>query len=79
MVMIVSFDLDGTTFTALNGGPKFTPDEAVSFQIDCADQDEVDHYWTKLSEGGREPMRLAGGQVRTVLAGRPQGAARTGR
>jgi predicted 3-demethylubiquinone-9 3-methyltransferase (glyoxalase superfamily) len=39
---------------ALNGGPDFTFDEAISFVIDCADQDEVDYYWTKLSEGGEE-------------------------
>lgn len=53
-VLSVDFSLDGQLFTALNGGPQFTFDEAVSFQIDCADQAEVDHYWTKLSEGGEE-------------------------
>ncbi|MFH8610758.1 VOC family protein [Streptomyces sp. NPDC018029] len=53
-VLSVEFSLDGQLFTALNGGPQFTFDEAVSFQIDCADQAEVDHYWTKLSEGGEE-------------------------
>jgi predicted 3-demethylubiquinone-9 3-methyltransferase (glyoxalase superfamily) len=53
-VMTVSFELDGRPFVALNGGPEFTFSEAVSFQIDCADQDEVDHYWTALSEGGEE-------------------------
>jgi predicted 3-demethylubiquinone-9 3-methyltransferase (glyoxalase superfamily) len=51
-VLTVEFELDGQPFTALNGGPQFTFDEAVSFQIDCADQDEVDHYWDKLIEGG---------------------------
>jgi predicted 3-demethylubiquinone-9 3-methyltransferase (glyoxalase superfamily) len=53
-VMVVDFELDGRPFMALNGGPEFTFDEAVSFVIDCADQDEVDYYWTKLSEGGEE-------------------------
>ncbi|MEU6819119.1 VOC family protein [Streptomyces atriruber] len=53
-VLTVEFVLDGRPFTALNGGPDFTFNEAVSFQIHCADQTEVDHYWTKLSEGGEE-------------------------
>jgi predicted 3-demethylubiquinone-9 3-methyltransferase (glyoxalase superfamily) len=53
-VMVVDFELDGRPFMALNGGPEFTFDEAVSFVIDCADQDEVDYYWTKLGEGGEE-------------------------
>jgi predicted 3-demethylubiquinone-9 3-methyltransferase (glyoxalase superfamily) len=53
-VMTVDFELDGKPFMALNGGPEFTFNEAVSFVIDCADQDEVDYYWTKLSEGGEE-------------------------
>ena len=54
MVMTVSFELDGRTFTALNGGPEFTFSEAVSFQVDCKDQGEVDAYWEALSEGGEE-------------------------
>ena len=53
-VMTVSFELDGMPFLALNGGPEYTFTEAVSFQVDCADQAEVDHYWDKLSEGGEE-------------------------
>ena len=53
-VMTVEFELDGEPFTALNGGPEFTFNEAVSFQIDCADQAEVDHYWSALAEGGEE-------------------------
>lgn len=53
-VLTVDFVLDGTPFTAINGGPEFTFDEAVSFLIDCADQEEVDYYWNKLSEGGQE-------------------------
>jgi len=46
--------LDGQEYTAINGGPEFTFDEAISLLINCADQDEVDYYWTKLSEGGEE-------------------------
>lgn len=53
-VLTVDFTLDGTRFTAINGGPQFTFDEAVSFAIECADQDEIDHYWSKLIEGGGE-------------------------
>jgi predicted 3-demethylubiquinone-9 3-methyltransferase (glyoxalase superfamily) len=51
-VMTVSFELDGQQFVALNGGPEFTFNEAVSFQISCQGQDEVDHFWNGLSEGG---------------------------
>jgi predicted 3-demethylubiquinone-9 3-methyltransferase (glyoxalase superfamily) len=54
LVLTVEFELDGTPFVALNGGPDFTFSEAISFQIDCKDQDEVDHYWETLSEGGEE-------------------------
>jgi predicted 3-demethylubiquinone-9 3-methyltransferase (glyoxalase superfamily) len=53
-VMTVSFELDGMPFLALNGGPEYTFTEAVSFQVDCADQAEVDRYWEKFSEGGEE-------------------------
>ena len=54
-VMTVEFELDGERFVALNGGKQpFAFDESISFVIDCADQDEVDHYWSKLSEGGEE-------------------------
>ena len=53
-VMTVAFELDGQPFVALNGGPIFTFDEAVSFQIYCDDQTEIDYYWTKLAEGGEE-------------------------
>ena len=52
--MVVTFSLDGQDYVGLNGGPQFTFSEAVSFQIYCADQDEVDHYWERLSEGGEE-------------------------
>ena len=54
MVMTVSFELDGQAFTVLNGGPDFTPDEAISFEVSCETQEEVDAYWSKLSEGGEE-------------------------
>jgi predicted 3-demethylubiquinone-9 3-methyltransferase (glyoxalase superfamily) len=53
-VMTVSFELDGQPFLALNGGPEYRFSEAVSFQVDCEDQAEVDHYWETLSEGGEE-------------------------
>jgi predicted 3-demethylubiquinone-9 3-methyltransferase (glyoxalase superfamily) len=51
-VMTVEFELNGQSFTALNGGPIFKFNEAVSFQIECATQEEVDYYWERLSEGG---------------------------
>lgn len=53
-VLSVEFSLAGTRFVGLNGGPQFPFTEAVSFQIDCADQAEVDHYWFALAEGGSE-------------------------
>jgi predicted 3-demethylubiquinone-9 3-methyltransferase (glyoxalase superfamily) len=53
-VMTVEFDLDGQRFVGINGGPQFTFDEAVSFQINCEDQDEVDYYWERLTDSGEE-------------------------
>lgn len=53
-VMTVDFELTGQKFAALNRGPQFTFNEAISFQIPCADQAEVDYYWVRLSEGGQE-------------------------
>ncbi len=53
-VMTVNFELDGRKFLALNGGPDFTFNEAVSFQVICESQEEVDRYWNALSEGGEE-------------------------
>lgn len=53
-VMTVSFELDGQEFIALNGGPEYTFTPAVSFSIDCKTQAEVDHFWDRLSDGGRE-------------------------
>jgi predicted 3-demethylubiquinone-9 3-methyltransferase (glyoxalase superfamily) len=52
--MTVSFELDGKTFVALNGGPEFTFTEAISFQVSCKTQEEVDAFWSKLSDGGEE-------------------------
>ncbi|MEU6812541.1 VOC family protein [Streptomyces sp. NPDC046831] len=54
-VVVVEFTANGHRFVALNGGPQFRFDEAISFQIHCADQEEVDHYWSKLTEGGGRP------------------------
>jgi predicted 3-demethylubiquinone-9 3-methyltransferase (glyoxalase superfamily) len=54
MVMTVEFELGGQHFVGINGGPEFKFDEAVSFEITCADQDEVDYYWDRLTEGGEE-------------------------
>lgn len=51
-VMTVAFELEGQAFTALNGGPVFKFNEAISFQVNCETQAEVDYYWEKLSEGG---------------------------
>lgn len=56
-VLTVNFQLDGVDFTALNGGPIFKFTEAVSLVIDCDTQDDVDHYWDKLIEGGGEPSQ----------------------
>ncbi|WP_432138064.1 MULTISPECIES: VOC family protein [unclassified Streptomyces] len=54
-VMTVDFTANGQRFVALNGGPEFKFNEAISFQIECDDQNEVDHYWSRLTEGGGEP------------------------
>ena len=53
-VLTVDFVLDGQEYTAINGGPQFTFDEAISLLVNCVDQAEVDYYWDKLSEGGEE-------------------------
>jgi predicted 3-demethylubiquinone-9 3-methyltransferase (glyoxalase superfamily) len=53
-VMTVSFELDGQPFVALNGGPHYTFNEAVSFMVSCRDQAEVDAYWAALTDGGEE-------------------------
>lgn len=59
-IMVVAFELHGHPFVGLNGGPLFKFNEAISFQIDCASQEEVDHYWEKLGEGGDETKRQCG-------------------
>jgi len=59
-VMTVEFELNGQKFTALNGGPVFTFNEAVSFQIYCKDQKEADYYWNKLSAGGDKKAQQCG-------------------
>jgi predicted 3-demethylubiquinone-9 3-methyltransferase (glyoxalase superfamily) len=59
-VMTVEFELNGQSFTALNGGPHFKFNEAVSFQIMCRTQEEVDHYWNKLSQGGDPKAQQCG-------------------
>lgn len=53
-VLTIAFELDGQPFTALNGGPQHQFNEAVSFVVHCKDQAELDHYWTKLTDGGGE-------------------------
>jgi predicted 3-demethylubiquinone-9 3-methyltransferase (glyoxalase superfamily) len=59
-VMTVEFEINGQTFTALNGGPVFKFNEAISLQVYCETQEEVDHYWEKLSEGGDEKAQQCG-------------------
>lgn len=54
--MVVTFELNGNKFMGLNGGPNFKFNEAVSFVVNCDTQDEIDHYWTKLTDGGEESM-----------------------
>jgi predicted 3-demethylubiquinone-9 3-methyltransferase (glyoxalase superfamily) len=54
MVMTVEFELRGQRFVGINGGPDFKFDEAVSFSIECEDQEEIDYFWGRLTEGGRE-------------------------
>ena len=59
-VMVVAFELDGQSFTALNGGPLFTFNEAVSLQVNCKTQDEIDYYWNKLGAGGDPKAQQCG-------------------
>lgn len=58
--MVVEFELDGQGFTGLNGGPSFKFSEAISFQIECATQEETDHFWNHLSEGGPADSQQCG-------------------
>jgi predicted 3-demethylubiquinone-9 3-methyltransferase (glyoxalase superfamily) len=59
-VLTVAFELDGQEFVALNGGPVFKFTEAVSFMVNCEDQEEVDYYWEKLTRGGDEKAQICG-------------------
>jgi len=59
-VMTVAFELDGQPFTALNGGPVFKFNEAISFQVNCKTQEELDYFWKKLSAGGDEKAQQCG-------------------
>lgn len=59
-VLTVDFELDGQAFTALNGGPLFKFNEAISLQVFCQDQSEVDYYWEKLSAGGDPSAQQCG-------------------
>jgi predicted 3-demethylubiquinone-9 3-methyltransferase (glyoxalase superfamily) len=59
-VMTIEFELDGQSFMGLNGGPVFRFNEAVSFMVECETQEQVDHYWEKLSEGGDEGAQQCG-------------------
>ncbi|KAL2864280.1 VOC family protein [Aspergillus lucknowensis] len=59
-VMVVEFELNGQTFSGLNGGPQFKFTEAISFQVNCDTQAEIDHYWTRLAEGADESRHDCG-------------------
>ena len=59
-VMTIDFEIEGQKFLALNGGPIFRFNEAISFQIYCETQDEVDYYWDKLTEGGDKNAQVCG-------------------
>lgn len=59
-VMVVAFELDGQSFTALNGGPQFKFNEAISMQVMCDSQIEIDHYWNKLGDGGDPKAQQCG-------------------
>jgi predicted 3-demethylubiquinone-9 3-methyltransferase (glyoxalase superfamily) len=59
-VLTVAFELEGQAFTALNGGPIFKFNEAISFQVNCETQEEVDYYWNKLSAGGDDKAQQCG-------------------
>ena len=67
--MTATFQLDGQVFMALNGGPHFKFTEAISLFVDCETQEEVDELRTSFPMAGKGTMRLAEGQVRSVLAG----------
>ena len=80
-VMTVAFELDGQPCTALNGGPDFKFNEAISLQVFCDTQKEIDYYWEKLSKGGDPKAQVCGwlkDQVRPLMAGGSESAARAG-
>ncbi len=66
-MMVVAFELDGQEFTALNGGPIFKFNEAVSLQVNCETQEEIDYYWEKLGAGG-DPKAQQFGRRRVARA-----------
>ncbi|MGZ8272696.1 MAG: VOC family protein [Burkholderiaceae bacterium] len=59
-VLTIAFELDGAAFTALNGGPHFRFNEAISLQVNCDTQQEIDHYWSRLAEGGEPRAQQCG-------------------
>ena len=59
-MLTVAFELEGQSFTALNGGPVFKFNEAISLQITCESQEEIDHYWSKLTAGGDDKAQQCG-------------------
>jgi predicted 3-demethylubiquinone-9 3-methyltransferase (glyoxalase superfamily) len=59
-VLTIAFELDGMAFTALNGGPQFKFNEAISLQVNCETQAEIDHYWNRLSDGGAPEAQQCG-------------------
>ena len=70
-VMAVAFELNGQAFAALNGGKAFKFNEAISFQVHCQNQEEVDYYWEKLSEGGmKRHSNAAGLRTNTAFHGK---------
>lgn len=70
-VMTVAFELDGQSFVALNGGPVFQFNPAVSFVVNCATQDEIDYYWGRLSDGGDASAQQCGWlRIASVCRGR---------
>ena len=67
---VVEFEIEGLKFGAVDGGPMFKITPAISFVVACDSQEEIDYYWERLSRGWcEEPVRMAGGQVRGVVAG----------
>ncbi|KAM0324602.1 hypothetical protein ACHAQA_007990 [Verticillium albo-atrum] len=59
-LLVIEFEMNGQKFVGLNGGPHFKFDEAISFMVDCDDQEEIDYYWSKLGEGGEVKRQECG-------------------